>query len=388
MPGSLLRSLKTTAAEPPLRLAFLGDANSRHTRRWLEFFLNRGHEVHLLIPAHDAVTVALDPRLHVQRFTAWPRIRVRGAGSVATALALRSALRAIRPDLLHAHALTRYGVAARLSGFHPYVITAWGSDVLVVMPSSRLRRVQGWLALRGADLVTAGSQHLLQAVIAAGARRERTRFVHFGVDTDRFTAGPRPAALAARLDVVDRRVVLSNRTVAPLYQHDTVLRAIATLPPDVVVVLTRHVARPAELARIARLAEELGIASRVRITDEIEDDEMPDLYRLADVVISVPESDGGPTTIVEALAVGRPIVASDLPPVREWLGELDPAALVPVGDPEATAAALRRALELGAVERDALAVRGRAAVVERADRTASMLAMEGLYRALVARRSR
>jgi L-malate glycosyltransferase len=366
-----------------MRLAFLGDPNSRHTRRWMDFFVDRGHDVHLMVPAHDSVKVEQDPRIHLHRFTAWPRIPVRGFGSLVTALSLRGALSEIRPDVLHAHSLSRYGVAARLSGFHPYVITVWGSDVLVVLPASGLRRTQGWLALRGADLVTAGSRHLMEAVIAAGARRDRTRFVHFGVDTDRFTPGPRPVALAARLDVVDRRVVLSNRTIAPLYHHETVLNAIAALPPDVVVVMTRHVARPAEVARIERLARDLGVESRVLITDEIEDEEMPDLYRLADVVISVPESDGGPTTIVEALAVGRPIVASDLPPVREWLTELDPAALVPVGDAAATSAALRRALEMGGVERDELARRGRAAVVERADRTANMLTMEGLCRDLV-----
>jgi glycosyltransferase involved in cell wall biosynthesis len=370
-----------------MRLAFLGDPNSRHTRRWMDFFLDRGHEVHLLIPAHDAVNVELDERLHVHRFTAWPKIPVRGAGSLATAISIRRALAEIRPDLLHAHSLSRYGVAARLSGFHPYIVTVWGSDVLVVLRISRLRRIQGWLALHGADLVTGGSDHLIRAAVSAGARPDRTRFVHFGVDTRRFAPGPYPTALARRLALDGRRVVLSNRTIAPLYHQGTVLRAIAPLPADVVVVMTRHVARPTELAVIERLAHDIGIEDRVRIVDEISDAEMPDMYRLADVVVSVPESDGGPTTIVEALAVGRPVVATDLPSVREWLGELDPGSLVPVGDPGTTEQAIRNVLARSDGELGERARRGRSMVVDRADRERSMATMETLYRELAAGRT-
>ena len=88
---------------------------------------------------------------------------------------------------------------------------------------------------------------------------------------------------------------------------------------------------------------------------------MPDLYRLADVVVSIPASDGGPVTVAEALAVGRPVVATDLPSVREWLAELDPEALVPVDDVAATAAAVETVLSRGPDERHERAARGRAA---------------------------
>jgi glycosyltransferase involved in cell wall biosynthesis len=372
----------------PLRLAFLGDPNSRHTRRWIGSFLDRGHEVHLMVPAHDTVNVELDPRILVHRFTAWPKIPIRGVGSVATALSLRRSLAEVRPDVLHAHSLNRYGVAARLSGFHPYVVTVWGSDVLIVLKTSRLRRIQGGLALHGADLVTGGSDHLIRAAIAAGARRDRTRFVHFGVDTLRFAPGPYPAFLAARLGVDGRRVLLSNRTIAPLYRHGVVLEAVTRLPSDVVVIMTRHAARPAELAAIERHARDLGLADRVRIVDEISDEEMPDLYRLADVVVSVPASDGGPTTIVEALAVGRPVVATDLPSVREWLGELDAEAMVPVDDVPATAEAILRVLTRDPDAWADHARQGRAAVAERADQLRSMGAMEAFYRELAAGRPR
>jgi glycosyltransferase involved in cell wall biosynthesis len=102
----------------------------------------------------------------------------------------------------------------------------------------------------------------------------------------------------------------------------------------------------------------------------------------------VPESDAGPVTLVEALAVGRPVVCSDLPPVREWLAELDPESLVPVGDVGATAAALQRALALPAERLRETAERGRAEVLARADERQTMDEMDRRYRALAAGRKR
>jgi glycosyltransferase involved in cell wall biosynthesis len=381
------RMTGTSGEERPLRLAFLGDVNSVHTRRWAVHFADRGHEIHLLVPDTDSVATTPDPRLHLHTFRAWPRTRVRGWGALATRRSLQEVLREIDPDVLHSQSVTRYGLAAWLSGFHPYVITVWGSDVLIVPGLSRRRRISTRLALRGADLVTGGSDHLVRAAVAAGAPQDRTSYVHIGVDTERFGPGDAPG-LRARLGLGSGRIVLSPRTIAPLYRQGVVVEAFSRLPADTILLMTRHLAQEAEIAVVQARAEALGVAERVRIVPGVSEAEVPDLYRLADVVVSVPISDGGPNTIVEALASGRPIVASDLPPNREWLAELDPAGLVPVDDAQATGAALAAILARSAQERSERAARGRSVVVERADQRTSMAHMEELYRNLANRRRR
>lgn len=376
------------SGQPPMRLAYLGDPNSRHTRHWLAFFLDRGHQVHLLVPAHDNIADGLDRRVRVERFTAWPRVPVRGLGSLVTAVALRRLLRSLRPDVLHAHALSRYGVAGWLSGFHPYVLTVWGSDVLVVMRRSATSRLRARLALGGADLVTGGSQELIRAAIESGAHADRTQYVHFGVDTERFTPHGEASDLGRRLGLEGRRVVLSNRAIVPLYRQRVVVEALPQLAPDVVVVMTRHGGREDEIAAVLARARELGVEERVRILPQVDDRDMPDLYRLADVVVSVPASDGGPISVAEALSVGRPVVATDLPSVREWLADLEPSWLVPLDDPNAVARTIRAILGRPPAELEELAARGRAAVEGRASLRDNMLRMEGLYRQLAARHPR
>jgi glycosyltransferase involved in cell wall biosynthesis len=365
----------------PLRVALIGDPNSVHTRRLASDLADRGHEIHLVVPSTDSIVGSLDSRVTVHFFLAWPRSRIRGVGLVRASRDLSRLMSAIRPDVLHSQSVSRYGLAAWLSRFRPYAITVWGSDVLIVPGLSRRRRIQTRLALAGAALVIAGSEHLRKAAIAAGARPARTRYVHLGVDVDRYSPGD-GADLRARLQLGDSRVVLSPRAIGPIYRQDVVVDAFARLPADTLLLVTRHNAREAELAAVDARARALGVADRVRIVPPVSEADVPDLYRLSSVVVSVPASDGGPNAVVEALACGRPIVASDLPPNREWLSELDPDALVPVGDPEATAAALMAILRRSVSEAAARAERGRTAVRERADRRTSLETMEVLYREL------
>ena len=375
-----------SAVDEPLNLAFLGDPNSVHMRRWVRYFSDRGHRVTLLVPEGKVVVPGLPPAISVESFLPFSRQRERLFGALESRRSLTRLLRKLAPDVLHAHFVTENAWHAWISGFHPYVVTVWGSDVLGAVRRGRRARFYARVALRAADVVTGGSEHLVRAAVEAGARPQRTRYIHLGVDTERFSPGPDPAGLRARLGLAGSRVLLSNRLIAPLYRQSVVVQALAQLPSDVVAVMTSYRAQPDEMASIRELADRIGVAGRLRIVDELDDSEMPDLYRLADIVVSIPASDGGPATVAEALAAGRPVVATDLPSVREWLGELDPAALVPVDDVAATVAAVQTVLGRGQGEREERAARVRAAVVERADWRANMERMESISRELAARR--
>ncbi|MGA2513478.1 MAG: glycosyltransferase [Candidatus Limnocylindrales bacterium] len=371
--------------ERPLSLAFLGDPNSIHTRRWVGWFAAHGHRVTMLVPEGMAVDAGLPDTITVERFRPYTSSRPRLLGAFRARRSLAGVLGRIEPDVLHAHYLTVHGWHARMSGFRPYAITLWGTDILITARSTRRGRLYARWSLAPAGLVTGDSEQLVRAAVAAGARPERTHLVQFGVDTERFSPGPDPAAMRARLGLVGRRVVFSPRSIMPLYHHDVVLDAVASLPADLSVVMTDHLAHESEVAALRRRAADLGLSDRLVIVPRVAHGEMADIYRLADVVVSVPASDGTPVTLLEALSVGRPVVATDLPSVREWLGDLDPGSLVPVGDVAATVRAIDVALTRPQAESLDLARRGRQMIEERADHDRSMAAAEALYRDLLRR---
>jgi glycosyltransferase involved in cell wall biosynthesis len=370
--------------ERPLRLAFIADASSIHTRRWLGFFAERGHEVHLLKPSKDPWGADLDPRIQVHQFMAWPVLPIRGLGSIVTGLALRRALLGIRPDVLHAHYLTRYGWAARLSGFHPYAITVWGSDVFVTPRNSSHALLWARRTLAEAALVTAVSNDLARGAIELGARPERTRIVQFGVDPQRFNPAPPPEALRTSLGLSGRRVILSPRGLRPMYRHDVAVRALALLPDDVDLLLVDWQSDLEYRERLVRLAADLGLAARVHIVGAIDHEALPDYYRLADVVVSLPTTDAFPVTALEAMACGTPIVMGEVPSAHEGLDGVDEGAIVPGDDPAAVAGAVLARLTLQGPQLAALGANMRARAIERGDMHRSLIEVEGIYRELAA----
>ena len=361
-----------------LRLAFLGDPRSVHLHRWLDTFVARGHAVCLLEPDSPDVAVELPPGVERLRFRS-VQTRRSPVGALAARTDLRRLMAGWRPDLLHAHYARSPAWHAWLSGLRPYVVTVWGSDVLRASPMSRIGRLATRLALRDAALVTAGTRRLAAAALAMGARPDRLRDAQFGIDTERFRPGPPADELRRELGAESRRVVVSPRILAPLYRHEVVIEALAALPDDVVVLSTAMLADPAERARLEALATRHGVADRWRILPAMESAEMADLYRLAEAVVSVPESDAMPQSVMEAMATGRPAVVSDLPDVHDWLGDLTPELIVPVGDAHATAAALQAVLASPAATRLALGERLRDRIVERADARRSMDLVESWY---------
>ena len=101
--------------------------------------------------------------------------------------------------------------------------------------------------------------------------------------------------------------------------------------------------------------------------------------------MSVPETDSFAVSLLEAMACGRPVVASDVPVVAPVLGGLDPVArqlIVPIGDAFATATALEHALVLEEPERRRLGDALRDHVQRTAEYDTNMATMERLYREL------
>lgn len=330
-----------------------------------------------------AITPGLEEDVEVLRIAPSPR-RLPLVGVWRRRRQLRRVLDQARADVLHAHFVRRFGWQAAISGFHPLVVSPWGSDLLKVQRHQLRTRWWNRYALRAADLVTVSSEGMRAAAIRAGARPERIELVHHGVDTSRFSPGPRPGGGRPR--------ILSVRALAPLYRHDTVIDAVALLADTGLraeLVLTRLGSNPSLEASLRERAAGRGIADLVTWIDAVPHEQLPDLYRSGDVLVSIPETDSFPVTLLEAMACGLPAVVSDVPAVGPVYGTLDPLArelVVPVGDAAATARALRRAMELEPDERARLAERSRAHVLRTADYDTNMRRMEAHYRRLAGSR--
>lgn len=319
-----------------MKIATLANASVVHTRRWVEHFRARGHDVRLwsLEPG--------PPELRAERLPAAP---LPGLLRYPLAVpALRAALARFAPDLVDAHYVPNYGLIATLAGARPRVVTAWGSDLLVAGAANVAQRARARFVLGAADAVLADSANLAAAARALGAPAARVHEIPWGVDLARF---PRTQALGAPGDGGAPReagLLLSTRMHEPVYDLPTLLRGVAPLLAErgdlrLVVAGDGH-----ERAALERLAASLVPRERVRFVGMLSPPELAGWLQRAEVYLAASRSDSTSVSLLEAMAAGAIPVVSDLEGNREWVTDGAGARLFRPGDPAALTAALRAAL--------------------------------------------
>jgi glycosyltransferase involved in cell wall biosynthesis len=349
-----------------VRIATLANASVGHTRRWVEQLRARGHEVGLW-------SLELGPPWLGTR--ALPAPALPGALRYPLAApALRRALADFAPDLVDAQYVPNYGLLGALSGRHPLVVTAWGSDLLIVGGRDPLRRARSRFVLARADLVLTDAENLARAARALGAAPDRVHAISWGIDLERF----RPAA--AR----EPKLLLSTRMHEPVYGLDTLIAGVAPFmarhPDSRLVVAGDGSLRRAHEALAARVLP----AGRWQFVGMLRPDELTGWLARADIYLSASRSDSTSVSLLEAMASGALPVVSDIEGNREWVAEDDGARLFAVGDAAGLAEALERAADPEWV-RGARA-RNRRVVEARGDQRRNLDRIEALLTALVAGR--
>jgi glycosyltransferase involved in cell wall biosynthesis len=352
-----------------VRIAYIGNPNTVHIRRWVHEFVSRGHTCMLYAPAGPELQgTAAEPIGEAGR-TGWPATAIR-------VLDLRARLRQFRPDVLHAHYALGYGTWGALSGFRPLVVTCMGSDLLLAPTQSWKSYVKVQLAMRMASLVTVNAGHLAAAAVRLGASAERVARVVQGVFPDIYYPAQRPATPA-------EPVVLSTRQLHPIYRLDDLLRAAARLAGQGQRFRLHIAGGGPEEPKLRTLARQLGLDERVEFLGHLEGERaLAAAYQRADVYATVSESDGASVALLEAMACGLPVVASDIPASREWLTAGSENALVPVGDDAAIANGLAQLLR-DPDRRARAGARNRRLALRCANWPVEMDHMEALYRRLV-----
>jgi glycosyltransferase involved in cell wall biosynthesis len=353
------------------RLLMLGGVNHPHVEHLALAMADRGFEVAVGGNAVDGLPESV---LSLPLFPA-PRLR-RGTprGAVAHVRWIRRLVREWRPDIVHEHWLPGFAFFAAVAGARPLVAMAWGSDVL---RARRLQTLVNRVAVRRAALVMADSQALMDAVIALGADPADCVLVNWGVDLETFRPGRDRAALRRELGLGDGPVVLSPRSLMPVYNPRVIVDAwaqVAAERDDVQLVL-KH------MGVVTESLGALPYPDRGHVVGPVDYQRMADYYRAADVCISIASSDSAPRSVFEAMACGAPCVLSDLPWVHEQIGDEREALIVPISV-DAVADALRRLLD-DATLSAGLAERGRALVEGSHDERRHMDRLADVYRSLL-----
>lgn len=303
---------------------------------------------------------------------------------------ITAALRAFRPDVVHTH-LSKAGLlgrlAARLSGARAVVHTFHGNvldgyfDPLRARLFLELERALARISDRVVAISSGQRAEIERLGIARGAKVVE---IPLGFDLAPFLDPPR-GILRRELGLGSEvRLVGVAARLVPIKRVDVFLRAaerIAAERSDVHFVV---VGDGEERARLRTRAERAGIAERVHFLGWRSD--LAAVYGDLDVVVLTSDNEGTPVSVLEALAGGRPVVATAVGGVPDVLGSDERGLLVPPRDSSAVATAIMRLLGSSSLA-EGLASAGRAYVLARHDAPALVRSISDLYTELVGRAS-
>lgn len=324
-------------------------------------------------------------------------VRVPGLGREITWLgdlralwALWRLCRRVRPDIVHTHtakagtlgrlAAWLAGVPVRVHTFHGHVFHGyfprWQTALYI-----RIERLLARITTRIIAISPRQAEEL-QGYLRVG--REKTAVIPLGFDLHRFVTADHAAARQRFRDAIgvkpDQVVVTMVGRLTAIKNHDLALRAFASLAGSNAVLAL--VGGGEDEAKLRDLARFLGIASRVSFAGWWRDLEA--VYYGSDIVALSSDNEGTPVCLIEALACGRAVIATDVGGVADVLGEGRFGVLVPPKQVDAFRTALRRLLDRA--ERAKYEGVGCSATLARYDVSRLVADIEALYDELTSSR--
>ena len=232
--------------------------------------------------------------------------------------------RNIEQPILDAHFLYPDCVAAVIIGQRfgiPVVMSARGSDVNVKCTNLVMRHWVRWAAARSAAVITV-SQALARKMKNLAIASPVLEVIPNGVDLEKFQ--PRNREESQRRLGVRGKVIATVGHLLDDKGHHLAVEALARLPEACLLI----VGDGPRKTHLEKLAVTYGVADRVRIIGHLPHDEMPYLYSAADMLVLASVREGMPNVILESLACGTRVIATDTGGIREIVQSIDAGVLI------------------------------------------------------------
>ncbi|MFZ4399442.1 MAG: glycosyltransferase [Bacteroidales bacterium] len=304
-----------------LKICFLADGQSIHTKRWCDFFSTEGHEIHLITFRQSVISSA---KVH---FIDVGGIDVSG-GNWKTLLSVPKIIKLlnqIKPDILHAHYATSYGVCGALCNFQPYIITTLGSDILISPQKSIIIRTLLKFAFKKAIWITAMAEHMKTVLIDLGITDSKISVVPFGIDPMIFNP-------VNRKSEVDKFIITSTRNFESVYNIPHLLKAVAAIKTQIPTIQLNLIGDGSERENIEKMVNEMNLNDCTIFHGKIPQPQIAELLKQSHLFISVSLSDGNNISLNEAMACGTLCIATDIPANSQWINDGENGFLVKIDD--------------------------------------------------------
>jgi glycosyltransferase involved in cell wall biosynthesis len=363
-----------------MRILLLSDTYSEHTEKWALGLASNGVEVGLFsfnkasYPWHQNktnITVLFEPENQLEV----------SASSKLSYLKyvklLKIAILQFKPDVVHAHYATSYGLIGALSGFHPFVISAWGTDVMKFPQKNIIFKSILKYNLKKADAICATS-HTIKDYLKP-VTSKNINVIPFGVNIDEFSKKDVKSLFSKESFVIGCIKALED-----LYNIDVLIKAFAVLKSKFSSKSLKLliIGVGSQETELKKMVSDLNLSEDVIFTGRIAFSEVSNYFNMLDVLANISDYESFGVSVIEAMACEKPVIATNTGGLKEIIENSTFGSLVEVANVEQTAHEMERYLLDEDLKRK-VGMAARAKVVEKYNWSNNIQQMIDVYSQLI-----
>lgn len=336
-----------------MKIIFISSGNSIHVKKLANGLISLGHNVTLFtMPNHTRLLDDFSPEIGIEIMP-----YKSPAGYYLNAVYLRKMLKNMDFDVINSHYVSGYGTLARLTRSHPLSLAVFGSDIYEYPFKSRSNYNRLIKNLNSADIITSTSHVMLKQLQSFYTSQTPMFVTPFGVDLNIF----KPLNTNKNDGIFRYGIIKKLEDIYGIqyliYAFAIVLKKLKKTGIDNV--RLEIYGRGTREGRYKEIVSQLELDSYVTFHGFINNEKVPQAYSNIDVACFPSEEESFGVAVVEAMACGVPIIASDSSGFTEVIVNNKTGYIVPKKDIQALA---DKMLELYACDKKTRDHMGRAGI--------------------------
>lgn len=301
-----------------MKILLLAEPASTHIIKWANGLCSKGMEIAVVGLSNKYDKNLFDKNIGIENVDIYKFIKNTRDGNLLKStylIALPKIKRIIsqfKPDILHAHSASSYGFLGALTGFHPYFLSIWGSDVYLFPNKTFLHKSIFKYTLNKADRIFTTSQDMKTA--AEKFSQKNISVLPFGVDTEIFK--PKDDIKIFNInDIVIGAIKALDYNYGIEYlvvAFDRIAKKYPRLPLKLLLV-----GDGSQSESLKDLVKRLGMSELVCFTGRINYTDIVKYHNMLDIAVVPSVSEGFGVSVLESSACAKPVIASNIGGLKE-----------------------------------------------------------------------
>jgi glycosyltransferase involved in cell wall biosynthesis len=309
-----------------MRISILGDINSSHTQKWISAYLSKKIEVQC-ISINDP-DISFEHKNFTFQSLGIEKVK-NNTGSTFSkwsyllkVITVRKALKSFKPDHIHAHFASSYGMLALMSN-QPYYVSLWGSDILNFPHKNPLFKLILGLILKRSLKVFSTSNYMAKECFSL--YKINPIVIPFGIEIERFIPKEYPSTENPLI------IIGTIKALEQTYGMDLLIKAFALATKESTAPLKLLIVGAGSLmSEFQLLVKKLGIVNQVEFKGKIAHELVPKTLVKMDVFVNLSRQESFGVSVIEASASGLPVIVSNIEGLKEVYIENETAISVDI----------------------------------------------------------